>query len=121
MYPQGPESAPVHAYPNALLNDTALPIQVSTLTNLTVDIQWNYAPNKNQTALDINSVMAGNLNANAAVDMFLSDDSTKAENSTAATHEVMIWLGRFGLSTIPLGFQWGEAPKDTTTINGVTL
>lgn len=111
----------MHAYPNALLNDTALPVQVSTLNNLTIDLQWNYAQTKAETALDINSLMAGNLNANAAVDMFLSDDKTKAENATEATHEVMIWLGRFGLSTIPLGFTWGEAPKDTVTIDNVQL
>jgi len=64
-------------------------------------------------------LIAGNLNANAAVDMFLSDDGTKAESSVDATHEVMIWLGRFGPSTIPLGFEWGLAPKDTATINRV--
>jgi len=104
-------SEPVHAYPNALLNDTSLPIQISNIDTLNLDIQWNYdVGSVASTTMDLNALSSSNLNANIAVDMFFSDDKDKANNSTLATHEVMVWLGKFGAATQPLGF------KDTPTM-----
>jgi len=104
-YPQGPLTEPVHAYPNAKLNDTAFPIQVSNINTLTMDIEWNYAVGDiASTSTDLGALSTANLNANIAVDLFLSDDKIKAENSTLATHEVMVWLGKFGAATQPLGY-----------------
>jgi len=109
----------VHAFPNALLNDTSLPIQLGSLTNLTLDVKWTYAAG--DVAADTSddaALLAANLQANAAIDMFLSADQTTANSSTLATHEVMIWLGVYGNSARPLGFPTITA---TETINGIPL
>jgi len=118
-YPQGPETEPVHAFPNALLNDTSLPIQLGSLTNLTLDVEWTYAiGDVAATTSDDTALNAANLQANAAIDMFLSNDQTQASNSTAATHEVMIWLGQYGNSARPLGYPTITA---TENINNIDL
>jgi hypothetical protein len=67
----------------------------------------------------LDALTAAQLNANVAVDMFLSDDQTKAENSTLATHEIMVWLGQFGPSTKPLGYS--ATPSLQQQAGGVTL
>jgi hypothetical protein len=110
----------VHAFPNALLNDTQLPIQVSNLNSLTLNVDWNYAVgNEATTTTDDNSLTTANMNANVALDMFLSVDQTKASNSTLAEHEVMVWLGKYGSSTDPLG---NDNPALLTQeVGGVTL
>jgi hypothetical protein len=109
----------VHAFPNALLNDTALPIQLGSLANLTMDIEWTYAVGSVAAKTsDDNALNTASLQANAAVDMFLSDDATKANSSTLATHEVMIWLGVYGDSARPLGYPTITA---TEIINDISL
>lgn len=119
-YPQGPSEEPVHAFPNAQLNSSALPIQLASLSNLNVDVQWSYSTGNvtNTGGLDESAMTAIGLNANVAVDMFLSSDQTKASNTTAASHEVMVWLGQFGLATQPLGF--GDGAADSIQVGGTT-
>jgi glycosyl hydrolase family 12 len=110
----------VHAFPNALLNDTQLPIQVSDINSLAIDVSWNYAVGDlATTTTDDNGLDAAKLNANVALDMFLSNDQTKAANSTLAEHEVMVWLGKYGSSTDPLGLKKGALL--TAEIDQVTL
>jgi hypothetical protein len=109
----------VHAFPNALLNDTSLPISLGSLTNLTLDIKWTYGVGNVPAAVsDDAALTTANLQANAAIDMFLSSDITTANSSTLATHEVMIWLGVYGNSARPLGYPTVTA---TETFNGVPL
>jgi len=116
-YPQGPESEPVHAFPNAQLNSSEIPIKVSDLKTLVVDVAWNYAAGSlvSQTT-DQDALTNINLNANIAVDMFLDDDKTKAQNSSIASVEVMVWLGHFGDAVQPIGQANGA--QDAASING---
>jgi hypothetical protein len=109
----------VHAFPNALLNDTALPMQLSQLTNMTLDVKWTYAVGNLPADTSDDAALANaNLQANAAVDMFLSSTASTADNSTLASHEVMIWLGVYGDSARPLGYPTVTA---TETFNGIPL
>jgi hypothetical protein len=119
-YPQVTTGNPVHAFPNALLNDSQLPLQVSNLNTLTLNVDWTYGVGDlAATTEDNNGLDTAQLNANVALDMFLSDDKDKAQNSTLADREVMVWLGRYGSSTDPLGM--GNGAQATQTIDGVTL
>jgi hypothetical protein len=119
-YPQGPETEPVHAFPNAQLITAALPLRISQIQSLYVDVDWTYAIGDDAVAvMDTDSLVAGNLNCNVAIDMFFDSNSGKAHNETIASHEVMVWLGQFGLSTQPLGLS--SAPADTASVNGTTL
>jgi hypothetical protein len=119
-YPQAASDEPVHAFPNAKLNSTALPVQLASVSSLNVDVKWSYSEgNKtNAAGLDESAMTAAGLNANVAVDMFLSSDKSKAESTTDASHEVMVWMGQFGLATQPLGFADGSA--DTLQVDGTT-
>lgn len=119
-YPQGPDTAPVHAFPNAQLITAALPLKISEVQNLFVDVDWTYAIGDDPAAVaDEDSLVAGNLNCNVAVDMFFDSNSGKANNETIASHEVMVWLGQYGLATQPLGLS--STPADTASVNGTTF
>ena len=108
----------MHAFPNAKLNDTQFPIQVQSLQSLSLNVTWNYdVGNSPTTTLDVNGLTTANLNANVALDMFLSNNQSAAGDPTAATHEVMLWLGRFGPSTDPLGYT--PTPAATQQVGGV--
>ncbi|OCL02672.1 glycoside hydrolase family 12 protein, partial [Glonium stellatum] len=114
-YPPASAAAPVHAFPNAklLLPDT-IPVQLSNLSSLTLDVEWtyglgNYAHNEtNNTA-----IAAGGVNANVAVDMFLANDRDNSTSTSDAAYEVMVWLGRWGDATDPIGlFNGSRATHD---------
>jgi hypothetical protein len=51
--------------------------------------------------------------------MFFDPDPIKAKNSAKAAYEVMIWLGKYGGSTDPIGFD--KPPALQTTLDGVLL
>jgi hypothetical protein len=118
-YPQGSEDAPVHAFPNAKLNSTSLPVQLSSLTSMDVEVSWNYAVGNAVTdTTDTAALTNAQLNANVCFDIFLSSDRTKSESTTDSSYEVMIWLGQFGPSTQPIGY---PTVSDAFIIAGTTL
>jgi len=120
QYAQGPETQPVHAFPNALVNFNqtieAPTVQLGNLSALTVDVIWTYgsgdsiSPSEDPAALD-----AAGLNANVCIDMFMDSDPIKAENTNSSSVEVMVWFGQYGLSTQPIGYL--DGPKTTETVN----
>jgi len=119
-FSQGNPDEPVHAFPNAKLNTNALPNQVSNISSLILDVSWTYAAGDDAaTEVDPSSLSADNLNANVAVDMFLSDDQATSGDPSNASHEVMVWLGQYGLATQPLGMDTGVVT--TQSVNGTTL
>ncbi|KAF2671964.1 concanavalin A-like lectin/glucanase [Microthyrium microscopicum] len=116
-FPQGDVKLPVHAFPNALLADTSLPVQLSSLKSLPIDLSWNYDVGSTSTkTLDLNGLLANNLNANVCVDIFLDDDKTEAASPSKASHEIMVWFGQIGLATQPLGTP--VTPAVPMSING---
>ena len=112
---------PVHAFANADLNlTTVLPIQMSSVSRLTLDVHWSYNVGDNLlTDTDFAALSDSNVNANVALDLFLAADDQEALSPTEADYEVMLWLGRLGAATAPLGFYDGS--RDTREINGVSL
>ena len=120
-YPPGSAAAPVHAFPNAklLLPDT-IPVLLSNLSALTIDIEWTYGLGNyvhNETN-NTNMAEAG-VNANVAVDMFLANDRNKSASTTDSEYEVMVWFGRWGDATDPIGlFDGSQATHD---VNGTIL
>jgi hypothetical protein len=87
---------------------------------LDVDVKWSYSAGDVAVAdLDTASLVAGNLNANVAFDMFLAADQTKSQSTTDSSYEVMVWLGQFGLATQPIGLPKG--PQDQFAVDGTTL
>lgn len=112
---------PVHAFPNVKLDvKDSLPLQVSDLSSLKVNVAWSYnGGNEASNTTDAASLAVAGMNANVAVDMFLGADAAKSGSTTESQYEVMVWLGRFGASTQPIGLPLGS--KDAFAINGTRL
>ncbi|WYZ43940.1 hypothetical protein EsH8_VII_000376 [Colletotrichum jinshuiense] len=126
-YPRGPETQPVHAFPNIKVDGTILPVAISTLSNLAVDVAWSYGVGNyttdgaSATTTDAAALEENETNTNVAIDMFLDDDKDKAQDSTKAKYEIMVWFGTFGSATQPIGYQQGNGALTTATINGTTF
>ncbi|KIV90837.1 hypothetical protein PV10_05445 [Exophiala mesophila] len=120
-FPPGPETQPVHAFPNIKLDTSnTFPVQISKVSVIDFATEWHYGigddkPN-NTNVNDLNSV---DLNSNVAIDMFLDADPTKATNSSSAKYEVMVWFAVFGPATEPIGLRQGSLK--TETVNGTTF
>lgn len=103
QYPQGNTALPVHAFPNIKVEDV-FPLKINEINSMTIDFEWTYGVGNNASnTVDIDKLDAVTLNANVAMDMFLDSDSTKAGNSTEASHELMVWFAAIGAATQPLG------------------
>ncbi|KAK5119297.1 hypothetical protein LTR85_007653 [Meristemomyces frigidus] len=121
QYPQGSEDSPVHAFPNADLNlPSVFPVQLSTLSGLDLDVSWAYDPDSTIVdSTNYTGLVAAEVNANVCVDMFLSSNISDANSTTGADFEVMVWLGRFGAATDPIGV--ADGPQENRTVNGTTF
>lgn len=122
QYPQGPETQPVHAFPNIKLDGegSLFPAVISSIGSMPVDVQWTYGLG-NQTAnkTDVAGMTAALVNTNVAIDMFLDSDKTNSQSSTAAKYEIMVWLCTIGSATQPIGLAQGAV--STQVINGTTF
>lgn len=121
QYPPGPATAPVYAFPNIKLDaDDSFPLQINNLVKVDIDVTWSYALGSAATEVtDATALTTADLNTNVAIDMFMDSDATKATSTVDAKYEVMIWLGKYGAATEPIGLQKGAVA--TEYVNGNTL
>lgn len=120
-YPPGPADEPVHAFPNVKLeiNDT-LPARIGDITSIPISTVWSYGLGNNiQNGTNNTILEAAKVNANVAIDMFIANNKTNADSTTESDFEIMIWFGRWGEATDPIGLLQGS--KATHEINGTTL
>ncbi|KAJ5899617.1 hypothetical protein N7495_004361 [Penicillium taxi] len=119
QYDQGLSTAPVHAFPNVMVDDI-FPISLDSMQEINFDVEWTYgAGNDAADTIDETSLTAVNLNANVAIDMFFDSDKTTSQNSTSAKFEVMVWFATFGTSTDVIGHDDGI--KKTMKLNNTTF
>ncbi|CAI7575192.1 unnamed protein product [Penicillium glandicola] len=115
QFDAGPQTAPVHGYPNIRVDDV-LPKKMSSITELNLDLHWTYGVGDTTAAsTDTTALTAENLATNVAIDMFLDTDSTKAVNGTNAAFEVMVWFWMSNEEAQPHG--WGS-PGINRTVDG---
>jgi hypothetical protein len=120
QYPQGPESQPVHAFPNIRLEGSVLPATLQTLSQMYLELEWSYAVgNEPAASTDAQALTGVDLNGNVAIDMFIDSDKTSAQDSNKAKYEVMVWFADFGAAAQPIGQEKGVAA--THQVNGTTL
>lgn len=122
QYPQGPETQPVHAFPNIKLDGEGklFPIQISSIGSIPVDVEWTYGIGSTAAnSTDVTSMAAALVNTNVAIDMFLDADMNSAQSSTQSKYEIMVWLCTIGPATQPIGLD--EGAKATQVINGTTF
>lgn len=122
QYPQGPETQPVHAFPNIKLDGEGkqFPIQIESIGSIPVDVEWTYGIGaKIANSTDVTSMAAANVNTNVAIDMFLDADMNAAQSPTQAKYEIMVWLCTIGTATQPIGFAKGAV--STQVVNGTTF
>ena len=110
----------MHAFPNAKLDlPGVIPLTLSTVGALKVNTNWTYGLGDDIAASnDDASLSAANLNANVCVDMFADADATNSQDTTTAAYEIMVWLGRWGAATLPIG--WDEGERLILTVNDGT-
>ena len=90
------------------------------MSSLSIDVAWAYEVGSEiGLVTNFDALSEANVNANVCIDMFLAPNGDDATNPEKATIEVMVWLGKFGYDTMPLGFTLGELK--TEVIDGVTL
>lgn len=119
-YPPGPESAPVHAFPNIKVDGSVFPAALSNVKSISVDVEWTYGiGNDTASSTDESELKEHSVNANVAIDMFLDSDKKKAQDSTKASYEIMVWLAAIGPATQPLGLAAGAVT--TQEVNGTTF
>jgi hypothetical protein len=115
----------VHAFPNILVDGDTLPVALSDLKTVHMDVKWTYGVGKDPSpTTDDATLKSENLNANVAIDMFLDSDETVSSNSSLAQYEIMIWFAQYGDSTDPIGYNTSlpnNGIKSTRTLNGTDL
>lgn len=91
------------------------------MSSLTLDVTWSYNVGNEliKDNTDYDALAEENVNANVALDLFLAADDQEALSPTKADYEVMVWLGRLGAATAPLGYMNGSV--DSREVNGVSL
>ncbi|KAG6236796.1 hypothetical protein E4U25_003335 [Claviceps purpurea] len=94
----------VHAFPNAKVMSKAFPVKLGDIKTLEFDVNWHLSL-KNDSLVDItdDEVAANTVNANVAIDIFVDPSSAKASKPEKASHEIMVWMGRYGTDTYPIG------------------
>ncbi|KAJ5721526.1 uncharacterized protein N7483_009460 [Penicillium malachiteum] len=119
QYDVGPETQPVHAYPNIQVDDV-LPLELENMDEIEFALHWTYGVGTTAASTtDETSLNTESLQCNVAIDMFFDSDKTTAQNSTSAEFEVMVWFARFGASSDPIGYS--EGVVTTHTVNGTTF
>jgi len=107
--PKGPHSAPVRAFPNAMVSDNkTLPVSLASLKHLDVESSWTYGVGIDiAKSTDLEALEKVEFNADVAIDMFFDKDEGKSRNPETAAIEIMVWLGRFGPVARPIGVDNG--------------
>ncbi|EXJ80428.1 hypothetical protein A1O1_08573 [Capronia coronata CBS 617.96] len=120
-FPPGPETQPVHAFPNIKLDTKhVFPIQIQNVARIDFQADWAYGVgDEKPSTTNVADLSADDLNSNVAIDMFLDPDPTNATSTVDAKYEVMIWLGAFGAATQPIGLKQGAVA--TQDVNGTTF
>lgn len=119
QYTPFPETQPVHAYPNIEVSD-GLPLTLSDLTSLNVDLAWTYAlGNTPKDTSDTPEFGSISLNTNVAIDMFFDSLKGNATDSTIAEYEIMVWFAHYGDAAQTIGNASGIV--DTKVVNTTTF
>lgn len=110
----------IHAFPQASLSDTALPITLEDLGELNLNFSWTMGiGNDNAPATSTRRLFAQEVNASVALDMYIDASQVKAADAGKAGFEMIIFFASYGLQT-PVGFGNGTAVT-TQTVGGVVL
>ncbi|RDW77852.1 hypothetical protein BP5796_05704 [Coleophoma crateriformis] len=120
QYPPGSTAAPVHAFPNAQVNSSDIPIKLQSLKEINLDLHWTYGiGTKDVASTNMQTLTNNSVETNVAIDMFLDSDKTKSQSSSDAQYEVMVWLATIGSSAQPIGLENGAV--STQVVNNSTF
>lgn len=109
----------MHAYSNVLV-EKVLPLALEEISAINLDLHWTYGLGDTPAqSTDDATMKAQEVQTNVAVDMFFDADKMKAQNSSTAKFEVMVWFAAFGGSTDPLGLDQGVVK--TKSLDGAEL
>lgn len=118
----------VHSYPHVTFSSGHLPAALSNISALRLAAEWAYSPGSISTAndpsrrvgLDASGLSDVEAVANIAFDMFMDTDEANSTSATAATFEMMIWIGQIGQPQ-PLGYNSENATCYTQQLGSFNL
>lgn len=120
IYNPGPETEPVHAFPNCKVASQVLPTTFKSIDKLMLDFEWTYGIGNNTSVSTDKQELEDNLvNTNVAIDIFSDPDQNTATNTEKAKMEIMVWFAAYGPATQPLGMAAGVV--ETKQVNGSTF
>lgn len=110
----------IHAFPQATLQDTALPITLLDLGALELEFSWTMGiGDDNAPETSVRRLESQGVNASVALDMYIDADPDKAGQGGLAGFEVIVFFAKYGLQD-PVGFGNGTIVM-STKLNGVEL
>ncbi|OWP00342.1 hypothetical protein B2J93_3753 [Marssonina coronariae] len=116
QYPPGPETQPVHAFPNVQVAGSVLPKSLQNLQSINFELQWTYGlGNEPAATTDVAGLAASSVNTNVAIDMFLDRDAAQSTNSSLADYEVMVcnlYTGKNGIGQNVLTWEAAEMTEN---------
>ncbi|KAG6007358.1 hypothetical protein E4U21_006062 [Claviceps maximensis] len=120
QYPRALGTKNVHAFANAKIMSEDLPAKLGDIKKIDFDVNWFMSlQNNSKVEITDEDVTANGINANIAIDLFMDKDSDKAGKPEEASHEIMVWFGRFGPDTFPVGKTTiADKGLKTKTLNG---
>lgn len=123
------EPPAVKAYPNVEFKSPFLPLQLGSLQSLRVSAAWAFAPSfvepgspsDPNVESDAEAIIANGVQANVVFDVFGDEDIERSKVPSEQGYEIMVWVGRFGSATLPIGNTKLLDPAVITRIDGTDL
>jgi hypothetical protein len=117
----GPETAPVHAFPNCKVASQVLPAAFKNIDKIMMDLEWTYGIGNNTAVSTSKADLEDALvNTNVAIDMFTDPNKDTAGHTEKAAIEIMVWFAAYGPATQPLGMAT-TGIVESKTLNGTKL
>ncbi|KAK0386443.1 hypothetical protein NLU13_6279 [Sarocladium strictum] len=121
IYNQGPETAPVHAFPNCKVASQVFPASFNNIDKLMLDLEWTYGLGNNTAVSTSKADLEKNLvNTNVAIDIFADPDQNVATDTEKAKMEIMVWFAAYGPATQPLGMAT-TGIVETQVVEGISF
>ncbi|KAF2752903.1 concanavalin A-like lectin/glucanase [Pseudovirgaria hyperparasitica] len=114
----------VHAYPHIQLNSDVLPVSIANLSQLDLSLEWAMKPSSlieglsddPTTSPNADALDAIGIEANVVMDLFCDADANRSRTPAKQRYEIMVWLGRFGRASEPIGMDQARVTPIVQTV-----
>ncbi|KAF2134969.1 glycoside hydrolase family 12 protein [Dothidotthia symphoricarpi CBS 119687] len=120
------QPARVRAYPHIQFESDLLPLTFANISSLNFTLKWAMSPvsliasasDDPTTHPNDDALEAINVEANVVADLFADADMVVSQQSANQTYEIMVWFGRFGSASKPIGMDDRGQMAITASVGG---